>query len=94
MAQQTEELRTNVRWLTLNATTSNSSVSFFQRARTLTITTEDDVWINFDTPATTSAPSIFLKNGLTLNIKDVNYKKMHAITSSGSTTINVTYQYI
>ena len=94
MATQTEEIRTGTRMLTLSASTANSSATFHQHARSLTIRTDDDVWINFDATATTAIPSIFLKNGEVLNINDVNYITIHAIVVSGTTTVRVTYQYI
>lgn len=95
MATQTEEIRTGTRMITLSATTTDSSATFHQHARSLTIRTDDDIWINFDAVATTAVPSIFLKNGEVLNITDVNYATIHVIKdASGSTTVRVTYQYI
>ena len=94
MATQSEEIKIGTRMLTISASATETSATFHQHARSLTIRSDDDVWINFDTTATTAVPSIFLRNGEVLNITDVNYTTIHAITTLVTTIVRVTYQYV
>ena len=95
MAQQTQEIKINgVAMVTLNASTTETSASFSRgRAKFISVVTDGNVYISFDTTATTADPSILLKANEELEVADCDFSSIHAITSSGTATVRCAYAY-
>ena len=94
MAEQTEEIRVNgAKMLTLNATATETSGTFSPRARAVTVLTDANVYISFDTTAIIGDPSILLGAGEELEIRDCDFTTFHAI-STGTATVRCAYSYI
>lgn len=95
MAQQTEErLVDGTRMLTLNASTTETFGTFSPRARAVTVVTNADVYIAFNETAITGDPSILLKNGEELEVRDCDFTTFHAITAIGTAVVRCAYSYV
>ncbi len=95
MAGQAEERKVaGAKMLTLAASTTETSGAFSPRARAVTVVTSANVYISFDTTATTRDPSIYLLVGEELEIRDCDFTTFHAITAAGVATVRCAYSYV
>ena len=80
--------------VTVSATTTETSSNFTRgKAKFLSVTTDADVYIDFDVTAMIAEPSILLESGEALEIRDCDCSAIHAITSSGTATVKCVYGY-
>jgi len=76
----------------MTATTTESSSTFTRTANSVSVRTEGaNVWVAFDTTATTADPSIFMRDGEELSVGDCSFSTIHAITEAGMATVRVVY---